>query len=47
MGEIDLEHVLDGSAERMINKPKIEVAAALYKRGYSCIVSAKGHNPFR
>jgi hypothetical protein len=46
MEEIDLEHVPDGSAERMIDKPKVEVAATLYKRGDSSIVSPEGHYPF-
>jgi hypothetical protein len=35
MDEIDLEYVPDGSTERMIDKPEIKVAAALYKRGDS------------
>jgi hypothetical protein len=46
MEEIDLEHVPDGSTERMIDKSEVEVAAALYKRGDSSIVSAEGHYPF-
>jgi len=47
MGKTYLEHVPNSSAEGMVDKPEIEVAAALYERGYGSIVSAEGQYPFR
>jgi len=38
----DLEHVSDSSAEGMVDKPEIEVAATFYERGDGSVVSSEG-----